>query len=292
MKFLKGLKSKNKIMIGVLLGFILLIIILSVRAKNMKEQKLLDEELNKAMNTSVEPEDNQKSDFDIEQEILTESFGVAPEGFYWGTDGSLIAKSNSEMTAEETAYTYIRSISVLDFSSAEMYSSDTATIPSKYNNYYGADTSESYYNQFLRKIYKESLLSLEIEDIQDTAVFADGKRIITFNVNVLDLTDKSFWDKDSDTIFNNIHMFLSTETDNTKANQYLYDYVLDYYQSDKCSKRSVQVDISLDKVANGGWLISDDMDLNMSCSYEEGVNVVDYIWDSYSTWVDNGGNIE
>ena len=56
------------------------------------------------------------------------------------------------------------------------------------------------------------------------------------------------------------------------------------YQDGKVGKRDVSVEIKLDKVNLGGWLISDDTDLDMILRYDKGVNVADYIIECYNDW--------
>ena len=283
----KSLSTKTKMIIGGIVLLIILIICANVSAKNKEEEarRRQAEAEAAALANANAYQTPDEIDMNAElQKAYTESFGVAPEGFIWNADGTLQAISNNNITAEDTAYYFMRGLSTLDFSVAEKYS-DTSTVVDTYNNYYNISSSQNYYTQFLRKMYKQCLLSIEINEVLDSAVFADGSRIITFSVNILDLTNKDFWKKDEETIYGSLYAYDQTESDGVKADQYIYDYALGYYSSENAKKRTVQVDLRLEKQKDGGWLVVDDNDLNMICSYEYGVNITEYVKRSYEDWV-------
>lgn len=283
----KSFSTKTKMVIGGIVLLIILIICANVSAKNKEEEarRRQAEAEAEALANANAYQTPEEIDMDAElQKAYTESFGVAPEGFIWNADGTLQAISNNNITAEDTAYHFMRGLSTLDFSVAEKYS-DTSTVVDTYNNYYNISSSQNYYTQFLRKMYKQCLLSIEINEVLDSAVFADGSRIITFSVNILDLTNKDFWKKDEETIYGSLYAYDQTESDGVKADQYIYGYALGYYSSENAKKRTVQVDLRLEKQKDGGWLVVDDNDLNMICSYEYGVNITEYVKRSYEDWV-------
>lgn len=217
---------------------------------------------------------------------LIKSYGEPPDGFIWADDGSLIAVGTEDMTAEGVAFSYLKALSLLDMATASKYAR-TSTVCTRYNNFYGVDSSESYYTQFTRKLYGASLKSIEVDELTQQAVFANGRYILTFDVKVLDLTNKDFWQDNQEEIFNKLYTFSQTESDTTKAMQYIMDLILEYFQSEEAIKRSVKVELVLDKVYEGGWLITDDMDLNMYCSYEDGTSVYTYIMEKYGEWIDS-----
>ena len=105
--------------------------------------------------------------------------------------GHLIALSDESSTPEDVMYYFIRSLSILDFSTAQRYSKESSVV-SSYIDYYSeiSDSITDYYANFLRKQYKTSITSLEVISVADTADFEDGEMLITVNVRVLDLTDK------------------------------------------------------------------------------------------------------
>lgn len=280
-------KKTRTIIIAVVVVILLMIIANYQQAK--KEAEIAARNA-AAQEQEADYEEVEIDEFTAEQAALTEAFGEAPEGFYWDDDGTLIAYSDNSVTAEDTAYYFLRGLSTLDFSTAQKYSSYSSVI-NTYDSFYDSDSSENYYVQFLRKMYKECLLSVEINEVKDSAVFADGTRIITFSLNVLDLTDKEFWEKDKEEIFTNLYNFYISESDGTKSSQYLYDYVLSYYSSEEAVKHTVTIDLRLEKQKDGGWLIIDDTDLNMICSYENGVNVTAYIQESYGDWIDDNEGV-
>lgn len=281
----KGLSTKNKVIliVTIVLGtFLVVSNIVSANAE--RAERIANSNASLQAQLDAQSKTQEELDYDAQQQAqFIEKWGNPPEGFKWSYDGSLVPTSNAEITAEDTAYYFLRGLSILDFSTAEKYSSNSSVV-NRYNNYYASGTDESYYVQFLRKVYKECIASLEVNEIVDSAVFADESRIITFTVSVLDLTDKSFWEADRDALFSTLYSYNTTETDGTKAQQYIFDYILAYYQSGVAPKRTVQIDLRLTKQSNGGWLITDDSDLDMLFSYENGTIVSDYILNSYSEW--------
>ncbi len=280
-------KKASTITKGVIV-FIILLIIAIIMANvhaDKEEEERLKREAEAAAAAGAARKEVGEIDIDAElQAAYVKAWGEAPVGFKWQADGSLIAISDNATTAEDTAWYFLRGLSILDFSTAEKYNK-SSTVIDTYDDFYNTTSSLNYYTQFLRKMYKECLTSIEINKIVDSAVFADGDRIVTFSINVLDLTDKDFWIKDQETIFNTLRSYYANEEDGTKASQYLYDYVLAYYESDAAKKRPVQIDIRLEKQTNSGWLVTDDMALNIVCEHEYGVNAVEYIKKAYEAWM-------
>lgn len=247
----------------------------------VEEQRRLLEEAKNKNGTVTETMSNE----DAMQQALVKKFGKAPVGFKWDYSGNPIAIGDSETSYEDIAYTYIRSLSILDFSTAQRYSS-YSRVTDTYNKYY-SDTTKgivNYYKNFLRKQLKFSLTTLEINDIKDIAIFADGKAIITMNVTLLDLTDKDFWLKDKDELFATMRVYDETESDNVKKQQYVYDYIYNCYEDGTVGKRMVTIELVVGKENEGGWLVSDDSELSYNLSYENGVDVANYILGQFDTW--------
>ena len=278
----------------IIAGVVILLVIVVNTYSNNKKQKELEErraeiqrqkELEKQQNQQNNANTQALSKAEIQQQEFVKEWGTPPEGFRWDKRGNLVATSSEDLTSEEVLYSYLKALAILDFSTVEKYSY-TSMIDSTYLSYFKESGlgRTSYYNQFLRKEYKYALTTLEIDSVGDTAVFSNGTSIATVNLKVLDLTDKDFWQKDKEDIFTTLRSFYETEDDSAKAEQYIYDYIYQAYQDGTVGKRDVSVELKLDKVNLGGWLISDDTDLDMILRYDKGVNVADYIIECYNEW--------
>lgn len=279
--------KKQIIIIGLI---VLVIIIFSTISSNKKKKELEERRAEVERQKELEQQQNQNtgetlSRAELQQQEFIEEWGTPPEGFRWNNRGNLVAVSSENLTCEEVLYSYLKALAILDFSTVEKYSY-SSMVDSTYLDYF-SDSSlgrTSYYNQFLRKEYKYALTTLEIDSIGNTAVFSDGTSIATVNLKVLDLTDKDFWKKNQDEIYTTLRNFYETEDDSAKAEQYIYDYIYQEYLNGSVGKRDVSVEIKLDKVNLGGWLVSDDTDLDMILRYDKGVNVADYIIECYNSW--------
>lgn len=271
------------ILIGVGL-FVTLLIVANV--SKAKEAKVAEESASMAAMETEPVTEAQLSDAEMEQQALIEVYGEPPAGFRWNDEGEPIAVSDEGLTAEEVVYQYLRAVSLLDMANAEKYA-QLSMIVNKYDSYYSdVDASQDYYTQFARKMYSQALTSMEIESTEREAVFANGRRIYTMNLKVLDLSYKDFWKDNSEEIFEHLYQYITLENDSIKAQQYIYDQILAYYSKDDAKKRDIQVDIVLDKVTLGGWLVEDDADLDTACSYTDGTSVYEYIMDQYTDWVE------
>ena len=220
------------------------------------------------------------------QQQLAQQFGDAPEGFEWGYTGELVPLGNdNEATCEDVVYMYIRALSILDFSTAERYSMDSAVIKD-YQNYYGvvSNSITNYYDNFLRKQFKASLTSLEVESIKDTAVFSDGTEYVTLVVNALDLQDKDFWRGIEKDLWEQLRVYKETEEDDTKMEQYVYNYILDCYEDGTIGKRKYTIELVVGKGNGSGWLVSGDKELDAILTYENGIDVANYIIDAFEEW--------
>lgn len=287
---------KNKIVpigIGVV---ILLVIIIALSSKSkddaareaaLLEAQKLEQARLQQQQVQVTPEPQVVLSLHEQQQLsLQQAFGIPPEGFEWNMMGELVAIGNDVWSHEDVIYTFIRSLSILDFATAQKCASVSYCI-STYNNYYNSATASitNYYNSFLRKQYKYALTTLEVNEIKDVAVFADGTYIVTLNVDVVDLTDKDFWLSDKDSLFSEMRTYTETENDSVKSEQVVYDYIMDAYENNKIGKRSVDIEIVVQKKHGGGYLISDDSELNNIIGYESGVDVARYIIGEFNTWL-------
>ena len=278
--------KKHLIIIG---AIVLVFIIISTISSNSKKKEIAERQAaadaaNQNIQQNVDA-DAGLSDAEIEQNAFTKVWGNPPDGFRWKDDGTLTAVSSDNLTNEDVIWNYLRGLSILDFSTVQKYSSHSL-VESTYSGYFSDSNlgSSSYYAQFLRKEYKYALTSIEVDSVGNTAVFADGTSIVTVKLKMLDLTDKDFWQADKDAIFNKLKSVYTSEKDTAKAQQYVYDYIYSAYEDGKVGKRDITIELKLDKVSLGGWLVSDDTDLNSALKYEEGVNVASYILEQYSEW--------
>lgn len=254
--------------------------------ENKEYQKRLEEQQKAIEAQQQQSNEGVMSYEDAMQQSLVEQYGEPPEGFKWDILGNLVAISSDDMSAEDVIHTYIRSISILDFATAQRYAS-SSKIYDTYNNYYDEITNvvTDYYNQFLRKQYTFAIQSIENLGIESTATMADGTQVMSVKLNVLDLTDKDFWRDDMQEIYKQMRVFGESEEDDTKRDQYLYDYIYSKYEDGTIGKREVVCDFKVGKQKNGGWLITDDSELNAYLKYDQGNDIAQYIISSYNDWL-------
>lgn len=279
--------GKKQIIIG---GIIIAVIggglAYSSYKENKEYQKRLEEQQRAIEAQQQQSNEGVMSYEDAMQQSLVEQYGDPPEGFKWDILGNLVALSSDDMSAEDVIHTYIRSVSILDFATAQRYAS-SSKIYDTYNNYYDEITNvvTDYYNQFLRKQYTFAIQSIENLGIESTATMADGTQVMSVKLNVLDLTDKDFWRDDMQEIYRQMRVFGESEEDDTKRDQYLYDYIYSKYEDGTIGKREVVCDFKVGKQRNGGWLITDDSELNAYLKYDQGNDIAQYIISAYNDWL-------
>lgn len=224
---------------------------------------------------------------DQRQLELQERYGIAPEGFEWDIQGNLVPLGSDTMSAEDVIYTFVRSISMLNIAEAQKYSSDSKIIED-YQDYYENNLDiVNYYDNFLRKQFTESMKSMEVEGISDTAVLADGTQYMTIKIKSLDLKNKDFWLADQEELFQNMRVFDETEEDDAKMEGYVYDYILQAYADGRVGKAESTVTVVVSKGGDGGWLVSNDSELGAVLEYKNGVDVAEYIMEGYEDWYRN-----
>lgn len=217
------------------------------------------------------------------QNDLIKTYGQVPDGYIWDIDGTLLSLGDPDMTAEEVVYAYLNGLRTLDISSAQRYSRDSMVI-STYESYFDeTNRNTDYTDQFLRNMYREALLSMEIEGIENASVFAENMQVFTVRVKMLDLTLKDFWFDDKMEIYRNLRVYDSDQNDSTRAEMYLYDYISNYYSSDDAAMRETTFDLTVQRYPdlNTGWLVSIDTDIDSACRYADGTLVVSYINEMY-----------
>lgn len=218
------------------------------------------------------------------QPDLIKKYGSLPEGYMWDYDGTVIALGNKELSAEETMYTYLNGIRTLDFSSAQRYSKESSVI-SRYNNFYSVQESRdaSYEDNFYRNMYTMVLMSIQTHKVTNIATFANNKQIFTVELEVIDLSDKDFWKEDAEEIYRNLYIYEQDEDDDSKSEQYIYEYILSHYKSGDAKKKVITVNLTLEKDAtlDTGWIVTIDKDIDNYCYYTDGVSVNKYIMNQY-----------
>lgn len=282
--FVKNNKKVLVIVGGVLVVFILIKGGVSARNEKIKQEEAdkLTEKLLAEANESAVSDEGDSLLMQMQPELI-KSYGKVPEGFIWENDGSLLSLGDKSMSAEDVVYAYLRGLSTLDISTVERYSRNSKVVET-YSTYFDdKNKNTDYMDQFLRTMYKESLLSLQVKGIESNAVFAANKQVFTVKVSMLDLTNKDFWKKDEMEIYKNLYLYDQDEADTTKSDIYLYNYIADYYKSDDAILRDVTFDITVQKYPDldSGWLVSIDNDVDDACSYKDGKLVVSYIKEMY-----------
>lgn len=224
------------------------------------------------------------------QPDLVASYGKLPEGYIWDVDGSLLSLGDPDLSAEEVVYAYLNGLRTLDLSMAQKYSRDS-TVLDTYEGYFDENNkNQDYTDQFIRNMYRQALLSFNVEGITNSTVFAENMQVFTVKVQMLDLTDKEFWKKDKVEIYRNLEIYDSDQSDSTRADIYLYDYILDYYKSEDAATREVEFDLTVQRYPDldTGWLVSVDTDVDSACRYADGRLVVSYINEMY---IDEGRDL-
>lgn len=251
-----------------------------------EHQARVEEEQRKALEAQANSQGQQVSYEDMLQQSLVEEYGEPPEGFKWDIMGELVALSSDDMSAEDVMYTYIRSISIMDFATAQRYAA-SSKVYDTYTDFYDETTNvvTDYYDQFLRKQYTFAMKSIENLGVESTATLADGTQIMSVNLNILDLTDKDFWREDTQEIYRQMRSYGETEDDDAKKEQYLYNYIYSKYEDGTIKKRKVVCDFKIGKQNGGGWLVVDDSELDAYLSYDKGNDVARYITDCYNDWL-------
>lgn len=287
MNFIKKVFGNKKILISIAL--ILFIIVFLVGGYlSQQKQKKIEEENQKWIEEQLKEVDEGNEDITDNmllsmQNDLIKSYGKLPEGYIWDIDGTLLSKGDTSMSAEEVVYAYLNGLRTLDMSMVQKYSRGSVVM-STYEGYFNeTNKNTDYTDQFMRNMYREALLSMEIKGIDNSSVFAENKQVFTVTVNMLDLTNKSFWEEDRIDIYKTLDVYNSEETDSAKSDIYLYDYILQYYKSDDAVKRDVQFDLTVQRYPDleTGWLVSIDTDVDLACRYADGKLVVSYIKDMY-----------
>ena len=218
------------------------------------------------------------------QQRLIERYGRLPDGYLWDSDGTLLSQGDKSMSAEDVVYAYLNGIKTLDLSSAQRFSRKSRVV-NTYEGYFDSrNISADYKDSFTRNVYRQCLLSMQINGIETSTVFAENKQVFTINATIIDLTEKEFWLKDKAEIYKALQIYRREQGDSTTADSYLYDYILAHYKSDNVSWRDVSFDLTVQRFPDldTGWLVSIDSDIDMYCKNQDGATVVSYIKDKFN----------
>lgn len=285
-KILGIFKVKRNIMILVIILLVIIVVGRGIASRNSANKKqdetdaYTEQLLEQAKEGDTEVTDNLLLQM---QDDLIKTYGQVPDGYIWDIDGELLSLGDKSMTAEDVVYSYLNGLRTLDFSTVQKYSRSSMVVDT-YEGYFSeTDKNTDYTDQFLRNMYREALLSMQVEGIENSTVFAENKQVFSVKVNMLDLTDKDFWYDDRVEIYRNLKMYDSDQSDSTRADMYLYDYISEYYASDRASTRDVTFDLTIQRYPDldTGWLVSVDTDIDSACRYADGKLVVSYINEMY-----------
>lgn len=284
---LKGFfKVKRNIIILVVIFIVLIVIVRGITGKKAenKQQAEADAYTEQLLEQAKEGDTEISDSLLIQmQDDLIKTYGQVPDGYIWDIDGELLSLGDKSMTAEDVVYSYLNGLRTLDFSTVQKYSRSSMVVDT-YEGYFSeTDKNTDYTDQFLRNMYREALLSVQVKGIENSSVFAENKQVFSVRVEMLDLTEKDFWYDDRVKIYKNLQLYDSDQSDSTRAEMYLYDYIADYYASDDAAKREVTFDLTVQRYPdlNTGWLVSVDTDVDNACRYADGKLVVSYIQEMY-----------
>lgn len=289
-EFFKKHKTAILIVLVVLLIIAVITKLVNDRRAEAEAKRRQEEYTKQLMEEAQKGQDDETTDGPSDtllmqmQPELEATYGKVPDGFIWESDGTVLSLGDKDMTAEEVVYAYFRALSNLDMSTVERYSRDSMVVET-YSGYFDEKNKNTdYMDQFLRNMYKQCLLSIQIGGIENQSVFAENKQVFTVSAKMLDLTNKDFWKPDQMEIYKNLYLYDSDESDSTKSDMYLYDYILDYYESEDAELRETTFDVTVQRYPDldSGWLVSVDTDVNDACSYKDGKLVVSYIKELYS----------
>lgn len=280
----------NKVAVRVLATIgILVALVLGIRACNQANKAKVVEDTTETTTSSSEK--IYLTQFEEDQKRLIQRYGDPGDGYYWSDEGKRMALGDQNLTEREVATTFLRSVATLDFATAQKYAYRDQVLRTV-NQYFDSDAEFTYDESFKKAMYQEVLLSLEVVGIESQATFADDKANLTVKVKLLDLSNKDFWQVDSDEIYKNLYQYKRNESDSTKARNYLYDYVLNYWKSEEAQKKEVTINLVLTRTGDGGWLVSQDTDLDNYAKYADGETVINNMLQGYDTWTSIESNLD
>lgn len=217
---------------------------------------------------------------------------------YYDAQGNRYEIGDTEIAFDDMLFSYLKSVSMLDFSAAYNYlvDNETSTVINSYlensvDDELASTSVDTDVVTFNRQIYKQFLLSLEAVNIEDT-VYAGDSNIVTVKVKHKDLTNLDFWRSDYQEIMD--ELLEINENSNSyddvdmKTVEYLTNYILECYSKSDAPTKESQVEILVTKSAQGAWQVSDDSDLAKLAQDNNGSYIVEKIEnefnDYYADW--------
>lgn len=218
------------------------------------------------------------------QADLNSEYGIPKEGFIWDQQGNLLSRGIAGMSSENAMYTYLRAVSTMDLGTVQRVSRESK-VYQQISDWNDSKTSANsdYSEDYKKRVYQAAMKSIQVDGTEDATVFAETRRSYTVKAKMLDVTDKDFWQKDKDAIFEELYKFDEAQSDSTKSEQYLQNYILNYYTEGTPKLRPVTFSLTVEKFAdiNSGWLVSIDDELNSSLLYQDGKTIDSYIMEQY-----------
>lgn len=283
-------------------GVVLLVLLLILAPQLRKVADRVKETNQEVVNTEEEPgietdEEGNEIDPDLakvdpyirdSQASLEESYGKAPKGFLWDQGGVLLSRGDHSMSAEDVVYTFLRSASTLDLASVQKFSRNSSVLERFEEVTSSQSYNNSYKDNFLNNSYREAMLSVEVLGIENIAVFASNKQSFSVKIKMLDLSNKDFWLKDKENLFNQLRKIDDIETDTAKAENLIYEYITEYYKSNVNDlKKEFKINLTVEKFVDvdSGWLVSIDKELDNRAQNREGVVLADYINSQFRDWL-------
>lgn len=261
-------KKKKSVKLYVILGFIVLIIILCVMANKAK--------------AGQDPVVTVTEDGYTGEEDLNLKYGTPPVGYMWDADGNAVPVTVAGVAVDEACFRYLRALTQLDLETAGQYALDSLVI-SRYKDYYSSGMAD--YGQTQRKIYGEVLKSIEILGVRNEVLLDSDTRVLSICLKILDLSEKDFWYGEQEEIFWHLRELYTVEEDDVKAEQYLAEKLLAYYNTGMAGKRTVDVDFKMSGNAETGYIVMDDSDFAGYCVYTNGQELLQHIKRKYTEWL-------
>lgn len=285
--FRKYLKEHKKARIALIVVSVIIAIGGLQAYSNAQERAKVQAELDKEASEAVEVQEQEEmSVLDEEQYTLQQKFGDPGQGYAWTDDGEKRAQGDTNLKPEDVAYRYMQGLTKLQFDQVEKYAYPS-TIIASFERLFDSKGEYDSTVQFKGAVWKQVLSSMEILGIDNVITTANNKMVYTFNIRVLDLSYKTFWQEDKDKIFEDLKETTVREGDQTKIRNYLYDYVTTYYQSENPEMRTSKVNIILEKTQASGWIVVQDAEINALAQYaDDDINagVVGKIIEEFQDW--------
>lgn len=225
------------------------------------------------------------------EDVSTES--TEGEAYYEDEYGDKFALGQEGYTPEDIVYYYVKSLSTLDFSSAQKFVYSSSSVISGYNDLNSSDVTDDSI-LYSRKMFKLFLNSLLVNKINDT-VTMDDQRVVNFDMTYIDYESPKFYEENKKEVFKKLDNFYNdtaTLDTSAKAYSYLYNYVYqgfsDMYADGQGDypKATSECELNFSKNSYGNWVISDDYSIYSLCCYYNGSELIERILAEYNEMVE------